>query len=195
MKEIWIKVLPYITASIGVGVGFSINVLLAKLNHKQDIIKEIIQEYFVAKEYITDILNRYANLRTKGSFEDVDLKVSAMDISNLYYKYYDILPQKVLNELSCLYACMIDNGNNIYRVKDKKLYVLHNEDEIQHILKYTSLFDNTEYYTYLNLMSSNHSIKRNTTVNIQARIVLQRMNEYFTIRSLIRWVKYLPKMK
>lgn len=113
-------------------------------------------------------------------------------MSDLYFRYYDFLPREVLIEMNCLYACLSDSQNRIFRCKNNCLLPLE-DSELEMFIDQISLVENFRYYAMVPLKSSNEVMRKAASVNYQARSVLRAINKYFTIKDLMSWARHLPK--
>jgi hypothetical protein len=185
-------ILPLITLVVGAVLGFLTSAWMERSRQRHDVVVKILEQYFKIREQICDEIGELAHLQIGSPLDDQSLITKRDTISKLFYKYYDFLPAEVLQEMNCLYACLTDKRNRIFRCKDNRLLPLQ-DSEIESFVESISLVDNFKYYALVPLNSSDANIRRGASVNYQARSVLRAINESFSLDSLMGWVKKLPK--
>lgn len=181
--------LPVITLLLGGVIGFFSSFLTTYLQQRSNVTTKIVEQYFKVREDICEKLSHLANL---GINSVIDLSSIKTELSKLYFKYYDFLPREVLIEMNCLYACLSDSQNRIFRCKNNSLLPLE-DSELEMFIEQISLVENFRYYAMIPLKSNNEIIRKAASVNYQARNVLRAINKYFTIKDLTSWAKHLPK--
>lgn len=189
-------ILPVITLVAGTFLGLLTSVCISYLQHKQDITVKVIEQYFAAREQLCDQLSTLANLQvtSSGQLEAKTLAEYQENVSKLFYKYYDFLPPEVLKEMLCLYTCLSDKENRLYRHENNCLFLIENK-ALEAFVERISLVDNFKYYAPIPLKNKNSHVRRAASISYQARSVLVSINHHFTIQHLISWNRYLPKSK
>lgn len=182
---------PIISVVLVALFGLISNFIIIRMNQRQSISNKMIEHYINIREEITSKISNLASYKPANT--DLVLN-SSLDISKLYYKYYDFLPQEVLNELLCLYSTLIDKNNRIYRIKNSALYLIEETDLEEYIISTTPI-PNSKFYTYYLLNSKDVTTMKITCVALQARKVLNTMNIFFTPDNLILWVKQMSKKR
>lgn len=185
-------IIPLISVTLVAILGFVSNILIFRINQKQSISNKIIEQYFKIRDEITNKISDLATLKTIADVEIESIDMASADISKLYYKHYDFLPIEVLNDILCLHSTLINKDNKIYRIRDKSIYEIE-ENELEDYIQSTSDISDSKYYTYCMLKSKDIKVRRATCINLQARKVLNTMNKFFTLDKLIYWEKYIRK--
>ena len=184
--------LPLITLFIGAFLGFISSVITIKMNQKNQISNEIIKRFFLTREDICDKVCALTNLNLNNSAELNNLNTHIDEVSKLYYKNYHFLPKEVLYELNCLYACLMDQDNSLYKSKNGNLKKLTVE-EYEKYFEDISIINNFKYVAYYNMFHPDIDIKRISSINYQARNVLRVLNKYFNTQRLAQIVQELKK--
>ena len=111
-------------------------------------------------------------------------------LSNYYFKYYLVLPQKVLEEISCLHACLQCEGENLYMVdRTKETPVLRpreTKEEKNNLFKNIALIETK-------LIEQNIRIPNYLVLKCQARHIISVMHDSWKPEDFQRWQKKLPK--
>ena len=184
-------ILPIITLIIGT--GLLTNIIMSYRNQKNSISIKVVEQYFKAREDICAKLCELANISSNNRIDENKIDYYKNEISNLYYKYYDILPKEVLFDLNCLFTCLSDRDGNIYRIYDDKLYRVENCNDLENFLEKISLVKNFKYVAIPLVKSEDIYVRKSACINYQARGVLRSMNDFFTIEKFLQWDKYLAK--
>ncbi len=183
--------IPLMSVIVVAILGFISNILITRVNQKQNVSNKIIEQYFKIREEISDKISDLVTLKTVND-TNYDIINISKDISKLYYKYYDFLPREVLNEILCLHLTLTDQNNNIFRINNKSIQQIKDE-EIEDYIKSTSYISNSKFFTYFLLKNDDVSIRRIASINLQAKKVLDTMNDFFTLNKLMYWAKYTRK--
>lgn len=186
------SLLPIITLLLGGIIGFLSSFLTTYLQQRNNVTAKIVEQYFKVREDICGKLSELANLGIDSNVDEAYLLSIKSDMSKLYFKYYDFLPREVLIEMNCLYACLSDSQNRLFRCKNNCLLPLE-DSELETFIEQISLVENFRYYAMVPLKSSSDIVRKSASVNYQARSVLRALNKYFTIKDLMSWAMHLPK--
>ncbi len=171
--------------------GLVSNIFIFRATQRSSYRSKIAEQYFKVRGEISDKISKIADLRTFKTYENTDKYIE--QVSNLYFKHYDFLPEEVLNQLLCLYTSLRDDSGNIYIVKENKLRVIYCEQEIDDFVDSITLIENTREYFKYQLTKAEESKRKTIAINLQARRVLYAMNECFSLENLVTWEKYLRK--
>jgi hypothetical protein len=186
------SLLPIVTLLLGGMIGFLSSFLTTYLQQRNNVTAKIVEQYFKVREDICEKLSELANLGVDSNIDDTYILSIKSDMSKLYFKYYDFLPREVLIELNCLYACLSDSQNRLFKCKNNCLLPLE-DSELETFIEQISLVENFRYYAMVPLKSSSDIVRKSASVNYQARSVLRALNKYFTIKDLMSWARHLPK--
>jgi hypothetical protein len=179
-------VLPIVTLILGASLGVLSSLLLERRKQANEVATKVIESYLELRKQLCDELSELASLRI-GALPDADELQKRRDlISRLYYRYYDLMPRRVLQEMNCLYACLGDRENRLYVIRNNELR-LADDDEVHALVEDLSLVDNFKYYALVPLKRGDRDMRRAASINYQARRVLRVINEDLTIRALLKW--------
>jgi hypothetical protein len=187
-------ILPLLTLIVGLVVGFISNVILTYIRQKHDITIKIIEQYFKAREELCDQLSVLAALKSDQMLSENEISKVRQELLKLYYKYYDFMPIEVLHELNCLHACLGDKQHRLFKYYDNKVLLLK-EPELSNFIERITFVDNLRYFAKIALNVEDESKRMSSSLNFQAKSVLRAINDTFTIKNLMSWVKFLPKNK
>jgi len=182
------NIVPILSGVIVALIGFGLNVLMLFINQRQGISSKIIEQYFKAREEITGFLCAFADIKTYDQLLEMDLFNASNTAVELYYKYYDILPDKVAKALLCFHMTLDDKNNQLYRIKKSRLICLSDEDYKTFLNEVSTLY-NSKLYLYFRLMAGNMEERRAIRISLQARYVLNTMNNFFIPNKLKKWIK------
>ncbi len=187
MENLFVAILPVITLILGGLLGLIYNYFLERFKYQKAISSKIIDRYFYIRDEICDELSDLANLQISKpiDFDQLDNKIQRL--SKLYYKYYDFLPEKVLQEINCLYACLRDPDHIIYICEKNSIRIIE-EYELDDYTEKVSLVSNIEGVGTQYLTMKNKDIRHSASINFQARRLLRTIHEYFTISNLSKWI-------
>lgn len=184
--------LPIFTLIIGAFFGFISSLIISYLKQRYDISLKLIVKYFEIREELIDKLSVLASLENTKELNGLSFSKLKQEISIVYYKYYDFLPSEVLTEILCLYSCISDNKNQLYKSKDNCILPLTDSD-LKDFIERISLIENFRYYALVRLKSNDDTVRIAAAISYQARSVLIAINKYFNLRDLMSWSRYLPK--
>jgi hypothetical protein len=184
--------LPLVTLLLGGAVGVLSGLLLENRKQANGIATKVIESYLELRKQLCEEISQLAGLQIGAlpSAEELSRKRDA--ISTLHYRYYDFMPKRVLQEITCLYACLGDRENRLWVIRDNELR-LADDDEIVAMIEDISVVDNFKYYALIPLESDDRDTRRAASINYQARNVLRVVNQDLTIRALVKWSKSLRK--
>ncbi len=142
--------LPIVTLLLGAFLGVLSGLLLESRKQANTVAAKVIESYLELRKQLCGELSELASLRI-GALPSVDELQRKRDlISCLYYRYYDLMPRRVLQEMNCLYACLGDWENRLYVIRNNELR-LANDDEVHALVEDLSLVDNFRYYALVPL--------------------------------------------
>src|SRR5258707_11454324 len=143
-------ILPIATLLLGASLGALSSLVLESRRQANGVGTKVIESYLELRKQLCDELSELASLRI-GTLPSVDELQEKRDlISRLYYRYYDLMPRRVLQEMNCLYACLGDRENRLFVIRNNELRIA-NKDEVHALVEDLSLVDNFKYYALLPL--------------------------------------------
>lgn len=185
-------VLPMSALLIGAMLGLFSSLLLENRRQANGVAAKIIETYLEIRRELCDQLSDLAALRTETVPSGEELLAKRDAVANLIYRYYDFMPKRVIQEMTCLYACLGDRENRIFVVRDNELR-LANEREVMSMIADISLLENSKFYALVPLRSDDRATRRAASIRSQARRVLTVLNQDLTIRALLSWSRSLRK--
>lgn len=186
--------IPLLTLVLGTFLGLLSNFLLKNIEIVNSLRTKILSDYLTVRSELCRELSVLAALRVTDSIDEQFFRDFRQKIVTQYYQYYDFLPVEVASEINCLFVCLSDKANRLFKISDSKIIAIK-DAEFGDFIANISITENTKYAALMNLRSKNVAIRRNASVSYQARTVLQSINRYFTTKHLISILKYLNKQK
>lgn len=189
------KIFIAITSAIlGAVLGVFVKTFVAHIGFRHKIIENIVSRYLDARDSICEIVAECATFKDDFDLTNIWLDEKRLNISKLYYQYYDYIPTKAIHALICFQACLKDRHNRFYSIKDNNL-VVSGECEIADIMKSISLLENIKLAAVFNINRSDQEISRRYRIEYQARYTLTVINENFTEENLSSLRLFKPKHK
>lgn len=186
------SLLPLATLLLGGFLGILSSLLLESRRQSNVVAAKIIESYLELRRQLCEEVSELASLRIRALPSPVELSQKRDSISRLYYRYYDFMPKRVLQEINCLYACLSDRDNRLYVIRKNELR-LADEEDVRALIETIALVDNFKYYALIPLKSDDRDTRRAASINYQARRVLHVMNHDLTLAALLKWSKSLRK--
>ena len=187
-SEDFLNLIPIISVVIVAVLGFVSSLLITRVSQKHNVSTKIIEQYFKVREDITQKISEFTNLSTMKILDETRLVQYNEQISKIYYQYYDFLPKEILYDLLCLHCTLSDKANRLFKIKEKKLTVL-DETELEAFLQSISAIEGAEQFIFYKLKSDDINVRRSTSIILQSRKVLVTMNEFFTLKNLLKWIE------
>lgn len=171
--------------------GLISNILIIQINQKKDVNSKLIEQYLKIREDLCVILSDLINLK---DINNVDFNNLSRLVEKLFYKHYDFIPKEVLDELLCLQVILQSEYGHLFRIINKKLVIIDNDDsEIKNYLEDISFVEAAKLFYYVQLKNADVESRKVLIINLQAKKVLYKMNDYFTLSNLLNWKRYLLK--
>jgi hypothetical protein len=186
--------IPLLTLILGTFLGLLSNFLLKNIEIVNSLRTKILSDYLTVRGELCKELSILAALRVTDSLGEQFFQEFRQKLVAQYYQFYDFLPAEVASEINCLFVCLSDKANRLFKISNSKITAI-NDAELGDFVANISITENTKYAALMNLRSKNTSIRRNASASYQARAVLQSVNRYFTTKHLISILKYLNKRK
>ncbi len=170
-----------------------------------------------------EIINSLANITSLHIMLSADqcstnnIRQCRQDISDLYFRHYNHLPQEVLNAMNCLFMCLYSNGKYLYIIQNCKTVPETKLDK----LKYFMGLDRCKYVEFKQcekssdfitedlkkMILSSNALKTITSIlerpekyipvgmklNLQARYVIYVIHKYYQKPYVKAWDTYLTK--
>jgi len=180
---------------LGTLVGFASSYTLERMKRREAILSKLFDYYIKVREEVFDVVSKLAITASTQQTEEGSWALAGQKISYLFYRHYDLLPQRALLELACLHCCLTAGGKHFYYVDSDRLRRLKRDDSAKaiQIAREVSLFTNVQHFSIQMLTSQDSEPRRKAIVSYQARKVLKTLNEEFTLTKLFRLEKHLPK--
>lgn len=195
MNEFIKITMPIIALIVGAFLGYLTNIINNTIVRRNSITTKLFEQYLNAKNEICEELSRLANLRTISEILEDNIDKTRNVISCLYFKHYDLLPKSVLLELNCLYFCLSDKNNNLYKINcDSEVEIINNKEDLEVFLATISMIPGFKHVAYYQIMNQDKGIKQAASINYQARKVLFEINRFFNLEFFMRIHKELRKI-
>jgi hypothetical protein len=151
-------------------------------------------EFLRIREPLTEILSGISARRLEESIQSNELEEWRGGLSRFYYQHYDLLPPLVLNELLCLINCIERNGDFLFIHNGKRISCMKKK-EIEEAVYSIGTTRNFRTFVFERLGGKDVNHKRNIRLIIQTRLVLFKINTFFSLNQLIKLSKNLTKEK
>lgn len=184
--------IPLLSAAIGALLGILSSFLSSSLRQRQDITLRLMDQYFEVRREIVTAVCELSDLNLR---EPLDLQCRndhADAVSKLFYKHYDFLPKPVLESLILLQVCLTRSDGKVYKFADDVVMLMEEADTVRFI-ESCALFKNSRYIAAIALKSNDITIRTNQATVLHARNVLNCLNEYASVRELVKMIGQLKK--
>lgn len=185
-------ILPLLAATIGALFGLFSTLWVSSRRQRQDITLKLLDQYFEIRKEIVNVVSELSNLRVRDELDPIDRVRYRDEVSKLFYKHYDFLPEPVLDSMTLLYVCLSEPAAGPYIIRDGAVVAM-NDSDVMRFIDECSLFANTKYLAPLALKSSIPTIRANQAVILHARSVLYTLNKFASIEDLLEMTKRLKK--
>lgn len=166
---------------LGSALGFLTQSYLARVSLRSKILESLVNRYLSARDEVCAIV---ASCTIGVNSSDSKWVRSKQDsLCLIYYKYYDYIPQEVIRELICLQACLADQENRLFEVRDNELCPV-TQSQLPIFCDHIALLSNIAHALYYNLHNGTSESIRGNRIEYQARHVLVMVNRYFTEANL-----------
>lgn len=169
--------------------------LLDRSRHGGQIASKIVDQYLLVREHLTEQLVDLSIKPYNSPIDEKELAVKAIDISRIYYKYFDYLPRTVLDSLLCLITCLQDKKHRLFGHRDGRIYPL-DKQERAHLISKIGLYANWRISTSLVFATESaeaQKIAQVAAIVCQTRKVLFSIHETFNMYHLMSLIKELQK--
>jgi len=183
---------PIFTLIIGTILGIFANFLSSFVRKRETISIKIFDEIIEARNEVAEVVCELALIPTKGE-KSRDYIIQARDsITKLFYKYYDFLPEQVLNTLLLLEVALDYPSKGPYKLHENKILPL-DKDEIFDFIKKCTRVENGLYSASILLQNSSAAVVSNEVIRLHARNVLYMLNQYASLGTYIGLTNDLRK--
>lgn len=145
---------------------------------------------------IAIVLAPFLNLSLRPKIHTIEeLNKIKKEISCLYYRYYPFLPHDILLELNCMHSCLQSEGKVMYRVvgksEHKTMSRCKNPKDIINFCHDATLIDVGLHK--LDNIIQNGEMPVHLRLNFQARMVIRKIDVFFSNEKMFKWTKHLKK--
>lgn len=170
-----------------------------------------------------EIINSLANITSLHIMLSADqcstnnIRQCRQDISDLYFRHYNHLPQEVLNAMNCLFMCLSSNGKYLYIIQNCKYVPETKLDKLKYFMgldrckyiEFKQCEKNSDFITedFKKMILSSNALKKITRIlerpekyipvgmklNLQARYVIYVIHKYYQKPYVKAWDTYLTK--
>ncbi len=170
-----------------------------------------------------EIINSLANITSLHIMLSADqcstnnIRQCRQDISDLYFRHYNHLPQEVLNAMNCLFMCLSSNGKYLYIIQNCKYVPETKLDKLKYFMgldrckyiEFKQCEKSSDFITedFKKMILSSNALKKITRilerpekyipvgvkVNLQARYVIYVIHKYYQKPYVKAWDTYLTK--
>lgn len=188
-------IVTLITIILGGTIGFFSAMFLER---RKNSLQWNIKIFELYNEIIKEVIHsckQMASLNlTPNGFKKEDLINWKIEISELYFTYYNLLPQEVLSEMNCLHSCLSCGGKYAYYIDEqKRLQKIQNKNEIDNFINDSSLVSNNERLTKIVNLYGIDAIPNYIKINFQSRRVIKMIDKYFRQDNIHDWAGNLKK--
>ncbi len=117
------------------------------------------------------------------------------ELSSFFFKYYLILPQSVLEEISCMHACLQHNGDKIFIVdKSNEIPLIRSceyENETLKFFEEVTIFRTKKNWAEIYLKYKR--VPRYIALRCQARHAIAAMQAAWQYEDMYSWRKQMKK--
>lgn len=166
---------------VGAGLGLLTQAYLFRLNVRRSAVDVVIRRYLDARDQICAVLAECTLDR-----DDMDrawLREQRVNITRLYYQYYDYIPSEVIQALICFQACLRSRNNHLFQIR-RNCIVRVDADHLEDLIAAVSLVSNLQLPLRVALEYASPKSARLIRVQLQARYTLVMINRYFTEKNL-----------
>ena len=133
-----------------------------------------------------------------SNYTDEQLNKIREDLSYFYFKYYLILPQKVLEEIYCLHACLYHKGRYGFTIEHKigtkpTLRKLKSIEEKKQFMKNATIIMRSDDDILIRFYLQNKERISDSIIKCQARNVITAFHDCWNIQNLYDWRNQLAK--
>lgn len=182
---------------IGGIIGYFTSLILERRKNIMDFNIKIFDLYNQISQEIIEVLVEMTTLSLKPNSHTInDIENWKSRISHLYFKYYNYLPQRVLNEMNCLHSCLTTKGQSIYIIDSNNEHRIIKTSDKKEILVFfddATLVSHDGRITRLINEYGIDKIPNNMKINFQARRVIRRIDDYWGHKQLYKWTNKLKK--
>lgn len=176
---------------IGIVVGAVAGYLISRLQNKDKYSAQLFSEYTKMAQELAAILEELLTLSLRPRKYTTDYcNTIAKELSKYYFKYYLVLSQQVLEEISCLHACLQCGGKYFFMIDRTSQYTkirpCKKAEEINILFADIALTQTRQYKEY-------PRIPNYITLKCQARHVITVMHNSWDYKDIHKWQKKLPK--
>ncbi len=170
-----------------------------------------------------EIINSLANITSLHIMLSADqcstnnIRQCRQDISDLYFRHYNHLPQEVLNAMNCLFMCLSSNGKYLYIIQNCKYVPETKLDKLKYFMgldrckyiEFKQCEKSSDFITedFKKMILSSNALKKITRIlerpeeyipvgmklNLQARYVIYVIHKYYQKPYVKAWDTYLTK--
>ncbi len=187
-----IEILSSVTCTI---IGCVVGYCIFLLRHKRNYSAQLFNEYKQMAQELATILQDLLSLSIgPQNFTTEFCKEVDNELSKFVFKYYLVLPQKVLMEINCLHLCLNCRGKNLfiidYSCETPIVRKCNTVEEINNLFKDVAL---KKTMGFNHIYNSYHRIPSYLNLKCQARHVITVMHNEWDSAKFYKWQKKLPK--
>lgn len=134
------------------------------------------------------------SLKPQGYTKET-IRKADKELSTFFFKYYLILPQIVLEEISCMHACLQQNGERVY-IGDRtnKIPLIRScehEEETLEFFKEVTIFRTKKNWAEIYLKYKR--VPKYIALRCQARHVIAAMQSTWQYKDMYSWKEQMQK--
>lgn len=181
---------------IGIVIGAVLSYRYFRKKEQDKFSKELYFKYQELAQELASCLQEFLplSLKLQGYTEETFCRVDR-ELSNYFFKYYLILPQSVLEEISCMHACLRQNGNKIYIVDRTKdipfIRSCEYEKETLEFFKEVTIFRTRKNWAEIYLKYK--KVPKSIALRCQARHVIAAMQSTWQYKDMYSWKEQMQK--
>jgi hypothetical protein len=194
MEKLILTLSPLI---VGAFIGFYASLILERRKNTMGFNLKIFELYDKISQEIIDVLIEMTTLSLKPNSHTLeDIEKWKHSLSKLYFKYYNYLPQKVLNEINCLHSCLTTQGKYIYMTDTNNENRITRSFDSEQAIRFfddATLVSHDGRITDLINKYGIESLPNSMKINFQARRVIRRIDDFWGHKQLYKWTHRLKK--
>ena len=190
-------VLVLISGVTGILFGYISSILIERFKRRMDYHKELFFLFQKVTDNLNVTLSQMASFNVSfNSINKEKLETLKKEVSTMYFRYYNLLPQDILNELNCLHSCLQSNGELMYFIDSNNTLQKAKDSDFrffEEISNNLTLVNNTRKLHDIITKHGIGSLPPDIKINFQARKVIRKIDDFLSIRNVFDWTERISK--
>ena len=168
------------------------SLITSSVRQRESLTIKLLECYLMARKDLAHIISELANLDVKKTYENEFFKNKSIELAELYFKYFDFLPDPVLNEMTLLKVCL-ERPQPLPYMLDSDTILSISKKELSNFINKSMLYGNSRKYAAMVMGSDNTEAKQVLCIVMHATRVLLCLNKYIKSNKLLKFLKNLKK--